>query len=83
MRIPDYIALGVLIVLIVVAVANWFPQGIPEALRLRAVGRTPRSDLIRAAQFAIGEELRTEFQTPHQLPSELRTRIEELAVRHG
>jgi hypothetical protein len=81
MRIPDYIALGVLIVLIVVAVANWF--GIPEALRLRAVGRTPRSDLIRAAQFAIGEELRTEFQTPHQLPSELRTRIEELAVRHG
>jgi hypothetical protein len=83
MRIPDYIALGVLIVLIVVAVANWFPQGIPEALRLRAVGRTPRSDVIRAAQFAIGEELRTEFQTPHQLPSELRTRIEELAVRHG
>jgi hypothetical protein len=83
MRIPDYIALGVLIVLIVVAVANWFPQGIPEALRLRAVGRTPRSDVIRAAQFAIGEELRTEFQTPHQLPSELRTRIEELAVRPG
>jgi hypothetical protein len=42
-----------------------------------------RSDLIRAAQFAIGEELRTEFQTPHELPSELRTRMQELAVRHG
>ena len=83
MRIPDYIALGVLIVLIVGAVADWFPQGIPEALRLRAVGRTPRSDLIRAAQFAIGEESRTEFQTPRELPSELRTRMEELAVRHG
>ena len=39
MRIPDYIALGVLIVLIVWAVADWFPQGISEALRLRAVGR--------------------------------------------
>jgi hypothetical protein len=84
MRIPDYIALGVLIVLIVWAVADWFPQGISKALRLRAVGRTSlRSDLIRAAQFAIGEELRTEFQTPHELPSELRTRMEELAVRHG
>ena len=67
MRIPDYIALGVLIVLIVWAVADWFSQGIPEVLRLRAVGRTSlRSDLIRAAQFAIGEELRTEFQTPHE-----------------
>ena len=84
MRIPDYIALGVLIVLIVGAVADRFPQGIPEALRLRAVGRTSlRLDLIRAAQFAIGEELRTELQTPHELPSELLTRIEELAVRYG
>ena len=83
MRIPDYIALGVLIVLIVLAVADWFPQGISEALRLRAVGRTSlRSDLIRAAH-AIGEELRTEFQTPHELPGELRTRMEELAVRYG
>jgi hypothetical protein len=84
MRIPDYIALGVLFVLIVWAVADWFSQGIPEVLRLRVVGRTSlRSDLIRAAQFAIGEELRTEFQTPHELPSELRTRMEELAVRYG
>jgi hypothetical protein len=84
MRIPDYIALGVLIVLIVCAVADWFSRGIPEVLRLRAVGRTSlRSDLIRAAQFAIGEELRTEFQTPHELPSELRTGMEELAVRYG
>ena len=81
MRIPDCIALGVLIVLIVGAVV--FPRGIAEALRLRAVGRTGlRSDLIRAAQFTIGEELRLEFQTPHELPSELRTRMEELA-RHG
>ena len=81
MGIPDYIALGVLIVLIVGAVAG-FPR-ISEALRLH-VGRTSlRSDLIRAAQFAIGEELRTEFQTPHELASQLRTRIEELAVRHG
>ena len=82
MRIPDYIALGVLIVLIVWAVADWFSQG--TALSLRAIGRTSlRSDLVRAAQFAIGEELRTEFQTPHELPDELRTRMEELAVRHG
>ena len=84
MMIPDYIALGVLIVLIVWAVADRFPRGISEALRLRVIVRTSlRSDLIRAAQFAIGEELRTEFQTPHELPSELRTRMEELAVRHG
>jgi|307.fasta_scaffold72008_1 hypothetical protein len=84
MMIPDYIALGVLIVLIVWAVADRFPRGISEALRLRVIVRTSlRSDLIRAAQFAIGEELRTEFQAPHELPSELRTRMEELAVRHG
>jgi hypothetical protein len=84
MRIPDYIALGVLIVLIVCAVADCFSQGIAEVLRLRVVGRTSlRSDLIRAAQFAIGEELQTEFQTPHEMPSELRTRMEELAVRYG
>jgi hypothetical protein len=75
MMIPDYIALGVLIVLIVWAVAD---------RKLRAIVRTSsRSDLIRAAQFGIGEELRTEFQVPHELPSELRTRMEELAVRHG
>ena len=82
MRIPDYIALGVLIIILIVwAVRGWAPQRISEAL---TVGRTSlRSDLIRAAQFAIGEELRTEFQTPHELPSELRTRMEELAVRHG
>ena len=80
MKIPDYIAIGVLIVLIVWAAAD----GISEALKLRAIIRTSlRSDLIRAAQFAIGEELRTEFQAPHELPSELRTRMEELAVRHG
>ena len=84
MMIPDYIALGVSIVLIMWGVADWFPRGISEVLELRAIGRTSlRSDLIRAAQFAIGEELRTEFQTPRELPSELRTRMEELAVRHG
>ena len=84
MMIPDYIALSVLIVLIVWAVADRFPRGISEALRLRVIVRTSlRSDLIRAAQFAIGEELRTEFQAPHELPSELRTRMEDLAVRHG
>ena len=81
MRSPDYIALGVLIVLIVWAVADWFAQGISEAQSVD--GTSLRLDLIRAAQFAIGEELRTEFQTPHELPGELRTRIEELAVRHG
>jgi hypothetical protein len=84
MTIPDYVAIGVLFVLIVWAVADRFPRGISEALKLRVVVRTSlRSDLIRAAQFAIGEELRTEFQAPHELPSELRTRMEELAVRHG
>jgi hypothetical protein len=84
MRIPDYIALGVLIALIGWAVTDWFPRDISETLKLRAIGRTNlRSDLIRAAQFAIGEELRAEFQAPHELPSELRTRMVELAVRHG
>jgi hypothetical protein len=84
MMFPDYIALGVLIVLIVWAVADRFPRGISEVVKLRVMVRTSlRSDLIRAAQFAIGEELRTEFQAPHELPSELRTRMEELAVRHG
>ena len=84
MKIPDYVAIGVLIVLIVLAAADRFPRGISEALKLRTIIRTSlRSDLIRAAQFAIGEELRTEFQAPHELPSELRTRMEELAVRHG
>ena len=81
MSLADYIAVGVLIVLVAWAVTDWF---ISDALKLRAIGRTSlRSDLIRAAQFAIGEELRTEFQTPHELPSQLRTRIEELAVQHG
>ena len=82
MRIPDYIVLGVLIVLIVCGVVDWFPQGIaliPRATVAQACG----SDLIRAAQFAIGEELRTEFQTPHELTGELRTKMEELAVRYG
>jgi len=47
MMIPDYIALGVLIVLIVWAVADRFPRGISEALKLRAIVRTSlRSDLI-------------------------------------
>ena len=77
--IPDYVAIGVLLVLIVWAVADRFPRGIKHAI----VRTSLRSDLIRAAQFAIGEELRTEFQAPHELPSELRTRMEELAVRHG
>jgi hypothetical protein len=81
MSLADYIAVGVLIVLVVWAVADWF---ISDALKLRAIGRASlRSDLIRAAQFAIGKELRTEFQTPHELSSELRTRMEELAVRCG
>ena len=84
MRVPDYVAIGVLVVLVAWAVADRFPRGISEALKLRAIVRTSlRSDLIGAAQFAIGEELRTEFQEPHELPSELRTRMEELAVRHG
>ena len=81
MRLADYIAIGVLIVLVVWAVADWF---ISDILKLREIVRTSlRSDLIRAAQFAIGEELRTEFQTPHELPSELRSRVEELIARHG
>ena len=48
---------------------------------------TPRAslrlDLIRAAQFAIGEELRTQFRTPRDLPTRLRIRMEQLAVRYG
>jgi hypothetical protein len=50
----------------------------------RAAARTNlRPDLIRAAQFAIGEELRTQFQTPHVMPRQLRTRMKQLAVRYG
>ena len=73
MKIPDYVAIGVLIVLIVLAAADRFPRGISEALKLRTIIRTSlRSDLIRAAQFAIGEELRTEFQAPHEFGPEWR-----------
>jgi hypothetical protein len=55
-----------------------------EAPSPRAAPRTSlRSDLIRAAQFAIGEELRLEFETPHELPRQLRTRMKQLAVRYG
>jgi len=55
-----------------------------EAPSQRAAPRTNlRLDLIRAAQFAIGEELRTQFQTPHGLPRQLRTRMKQLAVRYG
>ena len=54
--IPDYVAIGVLLVLIVWAVADRFPRGISVALKLRVIVRASlRSDLIRAAQFAIGE----------------------------
>jgi hypothetical protein len=42
-----------------------------------------RLDLIRAAQFAIGEELRTQLQTPREMPRQLRTRMKRLAVRYG
>lgn len=55
-----------------------------EALTGRAVSRTNlRTDLIRAAQLAIGQELRTHFQTPHHLPSPLRTGMEQFALRYG
>jgi hypothetical protein len=55
-----------------------------EASTTRAVSRTNlRTDLIRAGQLAIGEELPTHFQTPHDLPSPLRTRVEQLALRYG
>jgi membrane protein DedA with SNARE-associated domain len=49
-----------------------------EARSRRATPRTSlQPDLIRAAQFAIGEELRTEFQTPRELPRELQTRMKQ------
>jgi hypothetical protein len=55
-----------------------------EAPSPRAAPRTNlRPDLIRAAQFAIGQELRTQFQTPHGLPRQLRTKVKKLAVRYG
>jgi membrane protein DedA with SNARE-associated domain len=48
----------------------------------RAVPRPSlRLESIRAAQFAIGEELRTQFQMPHNLPRQLRSRVKRLAVR--
>jgi hypothetical protein len=54
MRIPDYIALGVLIVLIVWAVADWFPQGISEALRLRTVGTVRARPLFATGLGGLG-----------------------------
>jgi hypothetical protein len=55
-----------------------------EAPSPRAAPRTSlRPDLIRAAQFVIGEELRNQFQMPHDLPRQLRTRMKQLAVRYG
>jgi hypothetical protein len=42
-----------------------------------------RPDLIRAAQFAIAGELRTYFETPHDLPRELQTKMTQLADRYG
>jgi hypothetical protein len=55
-----------------------------EARRPRATHcRSLRPDLVRAAQFAIGEELRTQFQTPRELPTELQTKMKQLAVRYG
>jgi hypothetical protein len=49
------------------------PRGAPR--------RSLRPHLVRAAQFAIGEELRTHFQTPSHLPRLLRIRMEKLAAR--
>ena len=55
-----------------------------QAPRPRSAASTSlRPDLVRAAQFAIGEELRTQFPTPHDLPRQLRTRMKQLAVRYG
>jgi hypothetical protein len=55
-----------------------------EAPSPRAAPRTSlRPDLIRAAQLAIGEELRIEFERPYELPRQLRTRMKQLAVRYG
>jgi hypothetical protein len=42
-----------------------------------------RIDLIRAAQLAIGGELRNYFEKPHELPSSLRTSMKQLALRYG
>jgi hypothetical protein len=48
---------------------------------------TPRAslrlDLIRTAQFAIGEELRSQFQIPGDMPRQLRTTMNQLVVRYG
>jgi hypothetical protein len=78
------------IALIVIAAAtilqcSYLIEGpLSEAPSPRAAPRTSlRLDLIRAAQFAIGEELRTRFQRPHDLPRQLRTRMKQLAVRYG
>jgi hypothetical protein len=78
------------IALIVIAAATILQSSyligglLSEAPSPRAAPRTSlRSDLIRAAQFAIGEELRLEFETPHELPRQLRTRMKQLAVRYG
>jgi hypothetical protein len=54
-----------------------------ETPNRRAARASLRLDLIRAAQSAIGEELRTEFRAPRDLPRHLQTRMNQLAVRYG
>jgi hypothetical protein len=44
---------------------------------------TLRPDLVRAAQIAIGEELRIHFRTSNNLPRQVRSRVEQLAVLYG
>jgi hypothetical protein len=55
-----------------------------EAPKPRATPRARlRLDLVRAAQFAIGEELRSQFQISDDMPRQLRTRMNQLLVRYG
>jgi hypothetical protein len=78
------IALAVIVAATILQSSYLIGGLLSETSSPRVAPRTSlRPDLICAAQFAIGEELRTHFQTPHDLPRQLQTRMKQLAVRYG
>ena len=80
----DAIALAVIAATTLLQTSYMIGGLLSEAPSPHAAPRTSlQLDLIRGAQFAIGQELRTQFETPHDLPRPLRTRIEQLAIRYG
>jgi hypothetical protein len=78
------IALAVIVAATILQSSYLIGGLLSETSSPRVAPRTSlRPDLICAAQFAIGGELRTYFQTPRDLPRQLQTRMKQLAVRYG